>query len=228
MKTVVLLGKGSLAVKIAEFFKRSREWELAYIVPVTPEPQWAESLQGWAIRNGIPVAEDYRKVPLDGIDLAFSVYYDKIIKQPFIDKCEKILNLHNAPLPRYRGVRPINWALKNGETSHGVTIHEIEAGIDCGPIYGQWHFPIDPVKDEVWNVYEMCLDCGWKLFLDVMGRLDSIVPVPQDETKATYYSAAMNDQLWERAGWTREESAPEYFRQLERLESDFADRLVMS
>ena len=45
------------------------------------------------------------------------------LKQNFIDSCKNIINLHNSPLPKYRGVRPINWALKNGEHSHGVTIH---------------------------------------------------------------------------------------------------------
>ena len=77
------------------------------------------------------------------------------------------------------------------------------------------------------DVYDRCLYHGWELFLDTMERLWKIVPAPQDESKATYYSASMGEYLWERSGWTREESMPEYFRQLTRLESDFADRLVM-
>ena len=52
--------------------------------------------------------EDIPGVDDDGwhIDLAFSCNYDRIIKQWFIDRCGRILNLHNGPLPRYRGWRP--------------------------------------------------------------------------------------------------------------------------
>ena len=226
-KTVVL-GKGDLAVKIAEWFHRSPNHDLIMVVPVMPEPGWCESFSDWARLNHVHVVAsgDYKSIENRKFDLAISVYYDKIISQRFIDNCGVILNLHNAPLPKYRGVRPINWALKNQETEHGVTIHEIEAGIDCGPIYGQVKFGIDHKIDEVRDVYDRCLYHGWELFLDVMENLDSITPKPQDETKATYYSAKQNCELWERSGWTKEESMPEYFRQSERLLSDFADRLV--
>lgn len=227
-RSVVVLGKGDLAISIAEWFHRSRDYDLLMVVPVMPEPSWAGSLTNWALRNHVHVVKsgDYHDIKTERVDLAFSVYYDKIIRQGFISRCGKILNLHNAPLPRYRGVRPINWALKNGEREHGVTIHEIEAGIDTGPIYGQARFGIDPELDEVRDVYERCLYHGWELFLDVMEHLYKITPIPQDETQATYYSADTGQYLWERSGWTREESMPEYFRQQERLYSDFADRLV--
>ena len=228
MKSVIVMGKGSLAIQIAGWFMRSTDWNLVQIVPVIPEPAWSDSFADWGYNNLIPViaSGDYLDVDMEAIDLVFSVYYDRIIKQSFIDRCDLILNLHNAPLPKYRGVRPINWALKNGETSHGVTIHAITARIDAGPIYGQWEFSIDPVANEVREVYDRCIYHGWELFRDVMSRLNHIVPLPQDESKATYYSADMNDMLWERVGWTREESMPEWFRDQQRRESDFGDQLV--
>lgn len=228
MKNVIVLGKGSLAIKIANWFMHSKEWNLAEIVPVIPEPDWTDSFADWGYNNLIPVIDsgDYLDIVMDKIDLVFSVYYDKIIKQDFIDKCDLILNLHNAPLPKYRGVRPINWALKNGETSHGVTIHEITAGIDTGAIYTQATFKIDPVQDEVRDVYERCLNCGWYEFEWLMRNLSTVVPIKQDEEKATYYDADMIDVLWERVGWTREESMPEWFHQQQRLESDYANKLV--
>jgi methionyl-tRNA formyltransferase len=230
LRDVVIMGKGELAVKIARWFDASYKWNLTDIVPVMPEPTWTDSLTKWGIENNVNVIQsgDYRELKQDSFDLVFSVFYDRIIKQDFIDKCDKILNLHNAPLPKYRGMSPINWALKNGETSHGVTIHAIEAGIDTGPIYGQWLFGIDPKVDEVRNVYDRCLYHGEELFLSIINRLDTIVPMAQDESLATYHSADDNCLLWERSGWTREESMPEYFRQLRRLEDDFADRLVMN
>ena len=94
--------------------------------------------------------------------IGISIYFSKIFKQEFIDKFEYFVNLHNGPLPRYRGVNPINWALKNGETKHGVTLHTIESGIDTGKILDQITFPINDDM-EVIDVYNLCLSNGIKI-----------------------------------------------------------------
>jgi methionyl-tRNA formyltransferase len=212
-KKVIVLGKGSLAVRIAEWFYESTEYELVQIVPVVPEPTWADSFIEWASKKDIPIVASghYQDVsfPENGderIDLAFSVFYDKIIRKWFIDRCDKILNIHNAPLPRYRGVSPINWALKNNETSHGVTIHEICPGIDDGAIYAQVQYSIYPEFDEVIDVYSRALEYGWVLFCQTIPILDKIVPQPQDERLASYYSARRNNLLCERRDFTKQKS----------------------
>ncbi len=212
-KKVIVLGKGSLAIRIAEWFCESKEYELVQIVPVLPEPTWTDSFIQWANERGVPIVasghyQDASFLENEGekIDLAFSVFYDKIIRKWFIDSCEKILNIHNGPLPRYRGVSPINWALKNNETSHGVTIHEITPGIDDGPIYAQVQFSIYPEFDEVIDAYRRALEYGWVLFCQTMPILDRIEPRPQDEHLASYYSAKQNSLLHERRGFTKHES----------------------
>lgn len=211
---VVLLGKGTLAIRIAEWFARQPQCDLRLIVPVMPEPTWTDSLSEWARAHGVPIVasghfKDIPDVTADHwrTDLAFSVFYDKIIKEWFIKKCSRILNLHNGPLPRYRGVSPINWALKNGEAHHGVTIHEITPGIDDGPIYSQVQYSIYPEIDEVKDVYARALEYGWTLFTQTMPLLDRITPRNQDETQATYYNLAKNAELGERRSFTRQESA---------------------
>lgn len=212
-KTVVLLGKGSLAIRIGDWFLKQPEYELTQVVPVMPEPTWTESLCAWAEARRIPVVPSGHFGDIPGVqaegwraDLAFSVFYDKIIKKWFIDKCGRILNLHNGPLPRYRGVSPINWALKNLETVHGVTIHEITPGIDDGPIYSQVLYSIYPEFDEVEDVYARALEYGWTLFSQTMPLLGWITPTPQDDSQATYYSLRQNSLLGERRGFTRAES----------------------
>jgi methionyl-tRNA formyltransferase len=209
-RRVVLLGKGELAVKIADWFLKSPEHELWRVVPVVPEPSWAPSLIAWCKESGVPYVESGHFQDLPGVrepgwktDLAFSCFYDKIIKDWFIAKCGRILNLHNGPLPRYRGVSPINWALKNGERQHGLTIHEITPGIDDGPIVAQALYPIDPEKDEVIDVFKRSLEHGWDLFQKTMPMLDAIKAVPQDESKALYYSRQQDPLLGERRGFTR-------------------------
>jgi len=212
-QNVVLLGKGALAIRIAEWFLNHPDYRLALIVPVIPEPAWTESLSAWAHAQRIPVVASghYKDIPdvlSDGwrTDLALSVFYDKIIKEWFIKRCTRILNLHNSPLPKYRGVSPINWALKNGEPRHGVTIHEITPGIDDGPIYAQVLYSIYPEVDEVKDVYARALEYGWTLFTQTMPLVGQITPLPQNEAEATYYSARQNAALAERRSFTRRES----------------------
>lgn len=208
-KQVIVLGKGKLAIKVAKWFHNHKEYKLLLIVPVIPEPNWTTSISEWAAKNKIPIVKSghYKDIPFDiKIDLAISVTYDKIIKKSFIDRCNRILNIHNSPLPKYRGVSPINWALKNNEKDHGVTIHEITPGIDDGPIWGQVKFPIYPKVDEVKDVYRRCLDFGWTLFKTVMPLINQITPTQQKNSKATYYDLSKNDLLGERRFFTKKQS----------------------
>jgi len=212
-KRVIVMGKGSLAIRIAEWFCKSDEYELIQIVPVVPEPLWTDSLTEWANKKGISLVAtghykdvDFIDNEYEKIDLVFSVFYDKIIKKWFIDRCNRILNIHNSPLPRYRGVSPINWALKNNEMKHGITIHEISPGIDDGPIYAQVQYSIFPEFDEVIDVYTRALEYGWVLFCQTMPILDKIVPRPQDQRLATYYDAMKDSLLQERRRFTKLQS----------------------
>ncbi len=212
-KSVIVLGKGSLAIRVAQWFSENDAFDLRGVVPVKPEPQWTDSLVDWSTRQGIHVIESghYRDIPgcseeSWSVDLVFSVFYDRIVKPWFIAKCGRILNLHNAPLPRYRGCAPINWALKNGEHEHGVTIHELNANIDAGPIVSQVRFTIDPVRDEVIDVYRRCLAFGWTLFEQTMPILDRTEPAKQEESRASYFSREDEARLGDRRDFTRAKS----------------------
>jgi methionyl-tRNA formyltransferase len=66
-------------------------------------------------------------------DLMVVVGYGQIIPQSIIDLPRfGILNVHASLLPKYRGAAPIQWAIANGETETGVTIMQIDAGLDTG------------------------------------------------------------------------------------------------
>lgn len=212
-KRAVVLGKGTLAVQVSEWFVKSPDYELVAVVPVVPEPTWTDSLIAWAEDAGVPCVSSGRYDDIEGadeetwgVDLAISLTYDRIIAPWFASRCRRILNLHNSPLPRYRGVSPINWALKNGERKHGVTIHEITAGIDDGPIVAQLQYSIYPDFDEVIDVYQRALAYGWMLFQQTMPILDEITPLPQDEAASTYYSRRQDHLLGDRRSFTRRES----------------------
>jgi methionyl-tRNA formyltransferase len=66
-------------------------------------------------------------------ELMVVVGYGQIIPQTIIDLPRYgILNVHASLLPKYRGAAPIQWAIANGETETGVTIMQIDAGLDTG------------------------------------------------------------------------------------------------
>jgi len=78
-------------------------------------------------------------------DLFISIACPIIFKEPLI-KIPRLdaINIHNAPLPRYRGMLPNFWQLYHGEKEAGMTIHRIDTGLDTGDIVLQHFMPIDP------------------------------------------------------------------------------------
>lgn len=99
------------------------------------------------------------------------------------------VNIHGAPLPRYRGANPIQWALLNNERDFGVTLHEMAPGFDEGAIIDQRFFPIR--FDDTWiEVNERIMKGAESLIRD---NLDALLAgtwagVPQDEAQASYFS----------------------------------------
>ncbi len=212
---VILLGKGDLAVRVAEWFRTREGFDLAGVVPVVPEPAWCGSLISWCRAHGVPFVDSghFADIPcVDAanwrVDLILSVFYNRILPSWLLRKTRRALNLHNAPLPKYRGVSPINWALKNGERQHGVTIHEITPSVDAGPIVSQVLFDIDPERDEVIDVYQRAIAHGYTLFEQTMPFLERIAPAAQKEADATYFSVRDHRRLGDRCNFTRALSAP--------------------
>jgi methionyl-tRNA formyltransferase len=213
MQRVIVLAKGDLGIRVADWFLKSPDYKLQAIVPVIPEPTWTLSLKTWAQNNNVPIIESghYKDIENSAnddwnIDLAVSIFYDKIIKEWFIKKCKRILNLHNGPLPKYRGYSPINWALKNNEREHGVTIHEITPGIDDGPVVSQLKYSIYPEFDEVIDVYKRSIEYGWTLFQQTMPLLDKIEARQQVHSDMSYYCSAQNHLLEERRSFRKQDS----------------------
>jgi methionyl-tRNA formyltransferase len=78
-------------------------------------------------------------------ELMVVVGYGQIIPQTIIDIPKHgILNVHASLLPKYRGAAPIQWAIANGETKTGVTIMQIDAGLDTGDMLLKENLSIQP------------------------------------------------------------------------------------
>lgn len=71
-------------------------------------------------------------------DLLISILGNQIFRRPLIDLAPKgCINLHTALLPKYRGLMPTFWVLKNNEKFTGVSVFYVDEGIDSGPIIVQ-------------------------------------------------------------------------------------------
>lgn len=99
----------------------------------------------------------------------------------------QVLNIHLAPLPRYRGRHPLPWALINGESTFGITIHQMTSEIDGGDIFWQSTVPVAAGMsvNELRNLLMEQLEAGFELFLADLAN-DKITPTLNDDTQATY------------------------------------------
>jgi methionyl-tRNA formyltransferase len=96
-----------------------------------------EECRRWAIaQNKYNIVDD-----MEDCNIFISILYDKLLPQSFLDN-RSAYNFHPGILPHYRGAGACSWVLINKECEHGVTLHEMTAGIDCGNIIHIERFPI--------------------------------------------------------------------------------------
>jgi len=142
---VVFLGTPEFAVPSLQALAREHEVLAVFTQPDRPKGRGnklAEShVKQAAQALAIPVhqPERIRRPPQPDLlrsfdaDLMVVVGYGQIIPQSIVDLPRYgILNVHASLLPQYRGAAPIQWAIANGETRTGVTIMQIDAGLDTG------------------------------------------------------------------------------------------------
>lgn len=79
------------------------------------------------------------------IDLIITVAYGHILKDELLQLPKYgCINLHYSLLPKYRGAAPVQWAIMNGDQVTGVTVFQLDSGMDTGPIYMQQELEIQP------------------------------------------------------------------------------------
>ena len=97
------------------------------------------------------------------------------------------INVHASLLPRYRGAAPINWAIANGERETGVTIMQMDAGMDSGPMLVKRATEIG-VDETAPELAERLAQLGAELLSETLPRIErgEIEPIPQDNSEASY------------------------------------------
>jgi UDP-4-amino-4-deoxy-L-arabinose formyltransferase/UDP-glucuronic acid dehydrogenase (UDP-4-keto-hexauronic acid decarboxylating) len=158
---------------------------------------WFGSVAELGAEHGIPVfAPDDINHPLwlkrirdFEPDILFSFYYRKIVDQALLDVPPRgCLNLHGSLLPKYRGCAPANWAIINGETETGVTLHYMTARPDAGDIVCQRNVPIAP-SDDARTLNVKLVEAAKQMLAQCLPliRAGKAPRVVQKHEEATYY-----------------------------------------
>jgi methionyl-tRNA formyltransferase len=121
-------------------------------------------------------------------DLMVVVAYGQILPQSILDLPRHgCLNVHTSLLPKYRGAAPIQWAIADGEPETGVTIMQMDAGLDTGAILSTRRTPILPTDDSQ-ILHDRLAQLGAELLAATIPDYvaGKILPQPQPADGSTY------------------------------------------
>ena len=133
-------------------------------------------------------------------DIAVVAAYGLILPQPILDApMLGCLNVHASLLPRWRGAAPVQRAIMAGDEATGVTIMQMEAGLDTGPMLLKRALEIE--DNNAAQLTEILSKLGAAMMVEVLDDLPRFEPVPQPEDGATYAAKITKDEA--RIDWSR-------------------------
>lgn len=110
------------------------------------------------------------------------------------------VNVHASLLPKYRGAAPIQWAVINGESKTGITIMQMDAGLDTGDMLAKREIEIDP-KETGGSLFDKLSGLGGPLLLETLADLEAgrVKAVPQtgESSYAPQLKKEMGEINWE-------------------------------
>jgi len=136
-------------------------------------------------------------------DLLVVVAYGQILSQELLDIPRIIsINVHGSLLPRHRGAAPIQWAVMEGDSETGITIMEMDVGMDTGPIILQEGLTIGP-EETFGELYLRMAGLGSRLLVKALKGLHqgSLRPSPQPKDGVSYAPAIRSEMA--RIDWSR-------------------------
>jgi methionyl-tRNA formyltransferase len=137
-------------------------------------------------------------------DIGVVVAYGHILKAELLELPPRgMVNVHPSLLPALRGPAPVEWAVINGLTETGVTIMQLDAGMDTGPILHQIRDHLEP-EVTGGDLSEHLAELGAQALVETLALLEQgrLKPVPQDDTGATYAPKLTRENA--RIDWTKD------------------------
>ncbi len=139
-------------------------------------------------------------------DLAVVAAYGLILPQAILDAPRQgCLNVHASLLPKWRGAAPIQRAIMAGDATTGITIMQMEAGLDTGPMLAFARVPVD--DKTAGELTEELAEIGAQLMVGALIDLPMLHPLKQDDAQATY--APKIDKAEARIDWSGDAEAIE-------------------
>ena len=211
LKTIVFFGTDEFsAVSLRELIERGFTIGAVVTKPDSRKGRGRElqfsAVKQIALEHGIPVLQPFKMVETTEAIVALTdsigekptgvlVSYGKIIPQSIIDLFEPgIINVHPSLLPKYRGPSPIESAILHGDTETGVSIMQLSAAMDAGPVYKQVVFSLNDTETAP-QLEATLAALGAQELVTILPSImnGSLQPQPQDDAVASYCKLLSKD-----------------------------------
>ena len=200
---IVFMGTPDLAAEVLDTMMRNGcEVSLAVTQPDRPKGRGRgviktpvhECADKWGIPVFSPVRvkrpEAVARLREEAPDLIVVAAFGQILSKEILELPRfGCVNVHASLLPKYRGAAPIQWAVINGEEKSGVTIMQMDEGLDTGDILLQEEIPLE-ANETGESLYNKMAKLGGTLLVKALPMIEAgtLTPIKQDDEASTYAS----------------------------------------
>ena len=214
---IVFMGTPDFAVGSLQALCESGKHEILAVVtqPDRPKGRGNKLLQTpvkeYALAQGLTVYQPQKVKTLEFVELLHGLQPELIVVAAFGQFLSKeilelpkygCINVHASLLPKYRGAAPIQYAIIKGEKESGVTIMQMDIGMDTGAMLDKVVVPIEE-NTTMGELHDALREQGATLLLQVIDKIaaGTAVAEPQDNEQATY--ATLLDRSMEHIDWSK-------------------------
>ena len=214
---IVFMGTPDFAVGSLQALCESGKHEILAVVtqPDRPKGRGNKLLQTpvkeYALAQGLTVYQPQKVKTPEFVELLHELQPELIVVAAFGQFLSKeilelpkygCINVHSSLLPKYRGAAPIQYAIIKGEKESGVTIMQMDIGMDTGAMLDKVVVPIAE-NTTMGELHDALREQGAALLLEVIDKIaaGTAVAEPQDNEQATY--ATLLDRSMEHIDWSK-------------------------
>ena len=214
---IVFMGTPDFAVGSLQALCESGKHEILAVVtqPDRPKGRGNKLLQTpvkeYALAQGLTVYQPQKVKTPEFVELLHELQPELIVVAAFGQFLSKeilelpkygCINVHASLLPKYRGAAPIQYAIIKGEKESGVTIMQMDIGMDTGAMLDKVVVPIEE-NTTMGELHYALREQGAALLLQVIDKIaaGTAVAEPQDNEQATY--ATLLDRSMEHIDWSK-------------------------
>lgn len=197
---VIFMGTPEFSVPTLKYLIEEHDVKAIFTQPDKPKGRGKKisfsHVKEYALNYDIKIYQP-EKVKSEGIidiikkikpDVIVVIAYGQILSKEILDIPKYgCINVHASLLPELRGASPINTAIVNGLKKTGITTMQMSLGLDTGDVLLQKSIEILE-NDNASDLHDKLMEMAPSVLDDTLKNIDSIIPVKQDDSKATYAS----------------------------------------